>query len=499
MPRRGLLLARLVLVGGLLLAIGGGTVPGRWGARGAEGGAPAPDAPRPSPAPAPAPSPSPAPPSSSPPPAAPAPSAPAGDPAATPAERTARAIEALGAEHLLEREEALSTLVRLGATARPALLAAWPGASAVVRPALGRALAAEGSAEAYAALRDALVAEQDPSVARALVRAMIEDPEAAARALEGVRGTDGSLPLPLAPVETLVRRARVERLFLSRKSRSGSTGSYPGQYDVLRPERALAITMCLAILRNESVKEPNVFPGGSWAFLRPPDFIADGMEFRHMAANALAELVTPSDTKVLDALESLYYEIRRGITQTMLRSQRRAGRPGQALLIANVAKAEEALLDTGVLPTLARHRAEDWREKAEARIQQLDAGGEYDAAAGLCLRLGEYGRAVGYFRDQLRVRDSPVLAYYNIACAYARWSLDTESAADRRDYRSRAVTSLVSSVAAGYADWPWIEQDRDLDAIREEPLYKVLVGKLKAEYPARGPSSPEPEGARAPR
>jgi hypothetical protein len=179
------------------------------------------------------------------------------------------------------------------------------------------------------------------------------------------------------------------------------------------------------------------------------------------------------------------------------RCQRRAGRPGQALLNANVAKAEEALLDTGVLPTLARHRAEDWRPKAEARIHQLDAGGEYDAAAGLCLRLGEYGRAVGYFRDQLRVRDSPVLAYYNIACAYARWSLDTESAADRRDYRARAVPR--SSSVARATPRPWIEQDRDLDAIREEPLYKLLVGKLKADYPARGPSSPDPEGSRAPR
>ena len=321
------------------------------------------------------------------------------------------------------------------------------------------------------------------------------NPDAAAHALEGVRGRDGSLPIALAPVEALVRRARVERLFVSRKSRSGSTGSYPGQYDVLRPERALAVDVCLAILRNEGIKEPSVFPGGSFTFLQPPEVLADGLEFRHMAANALAELVTADDVKVLDALEALYYEVRIGITDGARRLARRARQAGRGgLLLLNPFKAEEGLLDTGVLPTLARNREAEWRPRAEARIGQLEGQGDYDSAAGLCLRLAEYERAVQYFAEELRRRDSPVLAHYNIACAYARWSLDeAQRPADRAQHRRMAVRSLVSSVSAGYADWPWIEQDRDLDAIRDEPVYKELVKRSSAST-RRGRSTTRPDG-----
>ncbi len=477
MSGRGLPFLRLLLAVALWTA-----VPGWGGARGAEGAPPAPGVPPPAPA-APLPSPSPAP-----------------APDASPEARAARAVSALASPFFLEREEAAATLVRLGSAARPTLVSAWKGASEVVRPLLARVLAAQGSPEAYVALRDALVEEKSPPVARAIVRALLAHPDAAAHALEGVRGEDGSLPLALAPVETLVRRARVERLFVSRKSRSGSTGSYPGQYDVLRPERVLAVEVCLAILRNEGIKEPSVFPGGSFTFLRPPEFLADGLEFRHMAANALAELVNVDDVKVLDALEGLYYQVRVAITDGARRVARRARLAGRgALLLVNPFKGEEGLLDTGVLPTLARNREAEWRPKAEARIGQLEAQGDYDAAAGLCLRLAEYGRAVGYFAEELRRRDSPVLAHYNIACAYSRWSLDeAERPADRADYRRLAVRSLVSSVVAGYADWPWIEQDRDLDAIRDEPVYKELLKKLKREYPPRGAAAAVPEEPRMP-
>ena len=44
------------------------------------------------------------------------------------------------------------------------------------------------------------------------------------------------------------------------------------------------------------------------------------------------------------------------------------------------------------------------------------------------------------------------------------------------------MESLQKSVDAGYADWPWMEEDRDLDAIRKEPGYAPMLAKMKAEF-----------------
>ena len=50
---------------------------------------------------------------------------------------------------------------------------------------------------------------------------------------------------------------------------------------------------------------------------------------------------------------------------------------------------------------------------------------------------------------------------------------------------------LAQSVVYGYADWPWMEEDRDLDAIRKEADYARIVEGLRRQYPpiVRTPSS----------
>ena len=63
--------------------------------------------------------------------------------------------------------------------------------------------------------------------------------------------------------------------------------------------------------------------------------------------------------------------------------------------------------------------------------------------------------------------DSSVL--YNVACLYSQ--------AGEID---KAIIALEKSHEAGLADPAWMEQDSDLDAVRDDPRYKELVMRMKA-------------------
>ena len=96
-----------------------------------------------------------------------------------------------------------------------------------------------------------------------------------------------------------------------------------------------------------------------------------------------------------------------------------------------------------------------------------------------------------------RARGSRAIAYYNKACAYAMWSLAPEVPSEKiRDaLRREGLASLQRSVDAGYQDWPWMEQDRDLDAIRGLPGYADLVKGIKASFPHDPTTDSSPGGA----
>ncbi len=395
---------------------------------------------------------------------------------APPGTEVGDAIRALESPFLLEREQGVRELIRLGREARAAVAEAFGKATATTRASLVRVMAADGSAEALATLLDTLVGA-DTALATAIERALVEHAEAVSEGVERHRDASGRVPARIAELEMLLRRARVERAFLSRKSRSGSTGYYRGQFDVLAPERRTALEVCFHVLADRPLKVPGEYPLGAYRFLRPVPFLLDPWEVRGMAANAIAELARPGDTALLDAIERLYEEFDLAI--------RRHPGPGIAM--------EEPLSDT-LLVTLHRLRPEGerkdpdgdhanhtWEMEVEERLDVLGHGSETDRAPALLLRLGRYREAISRYRQVIREEETIAIPHYNIACAYAMWSRENEDG-QAAEHRKQAMDNLVLAVESGYMDWPWMEQDRDLDPIREDPRYERLLERVKAQF-----------------
>ncbi len=80
------------------------------------------------------------------------------------------------------------------------------------------------------------------------------------------------------------------------------------------------------------------------------------------------------------------------------------------------------------------------------------------------LRRGEYQRAAGEFRKILEIDAKHSNAHYNLACAYSLMG-DTD----------KALEHLRLSMEYGFDDVKHMEEDEDLDPIREDPRYGQLI------------------------
>lgn len=382
----------------------------------------------------------------------------------------------------IERDAAVADLSARGTEARAAVIAAFRTGDRELRLDLVRVLAADGSKEALDVLLEALPSLQDAATATVVQASLVEHAEQVADTVSAWRDESGKVPPRVAELATLLQRARIEARFLSRKSSSGGTGSYPGQFDVLKPDRRAALEVCLDIFLDRAPKRPGRFPTGTYRFLRPPSFFVDSIELRAMALHAIAELATPDDRDVLDALAGSLDTLEEAI----------AARGGRFW-----APVEAALAD-GVLATMAKLRGQDptperyasedrpaprgatWRELADETVEWLARQIDHlDDAAALALQLTDFRRAVQLY-ERLRMRSEGAIPAYNLACALARWSREPGEL-DPSRLRARALLAITDAVDSGYADWAWMEQDRDLDPIRDEPGFKALLQRMKAE------------------
>jgi hypothetical protein len=393
-----------------------------------------------------------------------------------------------------QRESAVAELIAAGPSARPRVVAAFRAGDPDTRPLLVRVLAADASKEALDALLAALPDASDPGTSSAIQASLVEHAERVTDAVRNWHDASGNVPPRVAELVYLLDRARVESLFLAKKSESGGTGSYPGQFDDLKPYRRLALDVCLGILINRAPKIPGRYPAGSYRFLRPPPFFVDQGELRGMATHAISELALPTDDDVVRELIALRDDLERIIAEKISRDRER-GRQNAAF---------EQALSNGVLATLAKLRPDDdvpgpgegagftWLEFANAKVDELRGRfGDLDEAAALALQLGQFDKAVDLYRMLLHYPNQGALAYYNLACAYARWSLDPgrKSAASLRE---DAIDAIETAVVRGYADWSWMEQDGDLKPIRGEPAFRTLVERMKARFPPKPAKSLKP-------
>jgi len=79
-------------------------------------------------------------------------------------------------------------------------------------------------------------------------------------------------------------------------------------------------------------------------------------------------------------------------------------------------------------------------------------------------RKKEYRSAIKVLQKILRSSPTDQIAWYNLACAYSLLGK-----------KKQAMEALLLAVKAGYADFMWMENDKDLDNIRKMKEYKQLL------------------------
>ena len=112
----------------------------------------------------------------------------------------------------------------------------------------------------------------------------------------------------------------------------------------------------------------------------------------------------------------------------------------------------------------------------------------------MLLRAGFYEDAIMGYQELLGwMTSSRASDHYNIACAYALWSLepgDKEPAV----LRGAALRNLDLAVREQWTDVGWMEEDRDLDPIRDTDEYRALVVRVRktiaGDEPVPKPSPP---------
>ncbi|HZY04753.1 MAG TPA: protein kinase [Anaeromyxobacteraceae bacterium] len=88
---------------------------------------------------------------------------------------------------------------------------------------------------------------------------------------------------------------------------------------------------------------------------------------------------------------------------------------------------------------------------------------------GAYLRLGERERGLERVAQALELYPDDFTTLYNAACTYA---LAGE--------RQRALDTLERAVAGGRGSRKWIENDADLDSLRDDPRFREILRKVKA-------------------
>ena len=87
---------------------------------------------------------------------------------------------------------------------------------------------------------------------------------------------------------------------------------------------------------------------------------------------------------------------------------------------------------------------------------------------GLYTKQGRIADGLKMDRKLVRLRPDNATAHYNLACSLAL---------SRR--RAEALRSLEHAIALGYDDYDWMQQDPDLEGLKDHPAFQKLLAKLQ--------------------
>jgi tetratricopeptide (TPR) repeat protein len=88
---------------------------------------------------------------------------------------------------------------------------------------------------------------------------------------------------------------------------------------------------------------------------------------------------------------------------------------------------------------------------------------------GLYTKHGRVTDGLRMDRKLVRLLPSNATAHYNLACSLALVKK-----------KSEALRSLRQAIELGYRDVEWMQQDPDLDSLKNHPLFQALLDQLKA-------------------
>jgi len=95
--------------------------------------------------------------------------------------------------------------------------------------------------------------------------------------------------------------------------------------------------------------------------------------------------------------------------------------------------------------------------------------------------LGELYTKVGRYEDGLqvdleltRLYPREALVWYNLGCSFALLS-----------HKEEALAALAKAIDLGYVDARWMCKDEDLESLREDPRFKILIRRTSSGKVAR--------------
>lgn len=87
---------------------------------------------------------------------------------------------------------------------------------------------------------------------------------------------------------------------------------------------------------------------------------------------------------------------------------------------------------------------------------------------GLYTRQGRIADGLKMDRKLVKLQPANATAHYNLACSLAL---------SKR--KNDALRALQEAVKLGYRDVDWMQQDPDLDVLKQHPAFQSLLGTLK--------------------
>jgi serine/threonine-protein kinase len=147
-----------------------------------------------------------------------------------------------------------------------------------------------------------------------------------------------------------------------------------------------------------------------------------------------------------------------------------------------------------VLTALRRHAeaVQDWDRALALNQGPLRNQLRLGRAANLA-QLGQHARATAEVEDILTTTKLNGSATYDVACVFALAAAKAKEPVLTEQYAARAVALLRDAAAKGFRDVAHMQQDTDLDALRQRQDFQEFLRELKGKAPPQQRTAPSPK------